>query len=44
MKKVVATIIATSAKNVASKNANSACTYFFYQPKEPKDLKKLRKF
>ena len=44
MKKFIGAIIATAAKSEAIKNANSACTYFFYQPKEPKDLKKLRKF
>lgn len=44
MKKAVANIIARAAKNEAIKNANSACAYFFYQPKVPKDLKKLRKY
>ena len=44
MKNVVATVIAKPAKNVAIKNANATCTLYFYQPKEPKKLKKLRKF
>lgn len=44
MKNVVATVIAKTAKNTAIKGANSACTLYFYQPKEPKKLKKLRKF
>ncbi|MBD5544812.1 MAG: cyclic lactone autoinducer peptide [Roseburia sp.] len=44
MKNIVATVIAKGAKNTAVKNANSACALYFYQPKEPKELKKLRKF
>lgn len=44
MKNLVATVVAKGAKRVAIENANSACTLFFYQPKEPKKLKKLRKF
>lgn len=44
MKNVVAAVIAKTAKNMAMKEANSVCTLYFYQPKEPKKLKKLRKF
>jgi cyclic lactone autoinducer peptide len=44
MKNVVATVIARIAKNTAIKGANSTCTLYFYQPREPKKLKKLRKF
>jgi cyclic lactone autoinducer peptide len=44
MKNVVATAIAKAARNTAVKRANSTCTLYFYQPKEPSGLKKLRKF
>ena len=32
------------AKKSAEKAANSACCFWAYQPKEPKAVKKLRKF
>lgn len=44
VKNVMATIIAKTAMFAAIKSANSTCTLYFYQPKEPKKLKKLRKF
>ncbi len=44
MKNVMAAVIAKTAKHTAVKGANSACTLYFYQPKEPKELKNLRKF
>lgn len=40
IKKVVAKI----AKKSASMEANTACPLWNYQPKEPIELKKLRKF
>jgi cyclic lactone autoinducer peptide len=43
-KNPVAVIIEKAAKSTAVKNANSACTLFFFQPKETKNIKKLRKF
>ncbi len=44
MKKVIAKTIAKVAKKTATKSANSTCLFYFYQPKEPKAVKKLRKF
>ena len=44
MKKAVAKTIAKAAKKTAAKSANSTCLFYFYQPKEPKAVKKLRKF
>ena len=38
------TLMATAAKSVASKGANSACYFFFHQPKMPEKVKGLRKF
>ncbi len=43
MKNMVAGLLAKSARKSAEKSANSSCTLFFYQPKEPKALKKLKK-
>lgn len=43
-KNFVANAVAKVAKDTAMKSANSACTLFFYQPKETKRIKKLRKF
>ncbi len=37
-------LMAKAAKCVASKGANSACYYFFHQPKMPEKVKGLRKF
>lgn len=37
-------LIAKTAKSVASKGANSACYFFFHQPKMPAKVKELRKF
>lgn len=36
MKKLVAAAVAKAAKSTAIKSANSACTLYYYQPKEPK--------
>lgn len=41
---IVAKTVAKVAKSTATKNANATCTLFFYQPKETKQIKKLRKF
>ena len=43
-KNFVADVVAKAAKNTAVKSANSTCTLYFYQPKETKQIKKLRKF
>lgn len=37
-------VVADVAKKAASIEANSTCVIWGYQPKEPKELKKLRKF
>lgn len=42
--KILAKAIANAAVKAAGIEANSTCKFFSYQPKEPKDLKKLRKF
>lgn len=44
MKNLVASVIAKSAKSSAVKSANSVCGLYFYQSKEPQNVKKLRKF
>lgn len=36
-------IIVKAAVKVAETQANSCCTWFFYQPKQPKALNKLKK-
>lgn len=36
--------IAAAAKMATTSNVNSACFFVIYQPKLPKDAKKLRKF
>lgn len=43
-KKGVGRVIAKIAKKSASVEANTACTLWGYQPKEPKQVKALRKF
>jgi hypothetical protein len=40
----MAKFLANIAKQIATKNVNSACTLFFYQPKLSEKIKKLRKF
>lgn len=37
-------MVVKAAYNAAEKNANSVCGFFFYQPKQPDAVKKLRKF
>lgn len=47
MKKIHRTMekmIVKVATKAAGIEANTACWFYSYQPKEPKDLKKLRKF
>ena len=47
MKKLTGTVkktIAFLAKKTASIEANTACPCIGYQPKEPQNVKKLRKF
>lgn len=47
MQKIKATVkksIAKMAKKAASMEANTACPLCNFQPKEPQDVKKLRKF
>ncbi len=41
---LVAKVIKMIAIKSASINANSACTLYFYQPKESDKIKQLRKF
>lgn len=36
--------IVAMAKKSASIDANTACAFLNYQPKEPQEVKKLRKF
>ena len=36
--------IRTAVLHTATKQANSVCAFFFYQPKLPEAVKKLRKF
>ena len=36
-------IIVKAAVKMAEVQANSCCIYFFYQPKQPKALNKLKK-
>ncbi len=43
-KKGVVWAIAQIAKKTASMEANTACPCWGYQPKEPKQVKALRKF
>ena len=42
--KVMKNVVRKIIYNVASKSANRVCTIFFYQPKMPEAVKKLRKF
>ena len=44
MKKIVDILVAKAAYEAAAKNVNQMCTYFFYQPRVPEKVKKLRKF
>ena len=44
MGKKVAVAVARVALNSVKRNANSVCTLYFYQPREPKDMRKYRKF
>ena len=37
-------VVARAAYGTAANNANSVCGFFFYQPKLPEKVKKLRKF
>lgn len=37
-------VIVGLAKKVAERDANTSCLFFGYQPKVPKEVKKLRKF
>jgi cyclic lactone autoinducer peptide len=41
---VLRKVIKTAALHSASKNANSVCAFFFYQPKLPEAVKRLRRF
>ncbi len=43
-KNFVAKKIAKMAMHTAVSSANTACTLYFYQPAETKQIKKLRKF
>ncbi len=36
--------VKSEANKAAVKNANSACGWWLYQPKQPESVKKLRKF
>lgn len=44
MKKKVLKSIAVIARKAAEGDVNSTCRLWAYQPKEPKAVKKLRKF
>lgn len=44
MKNFIGKVTAKIAYDTAEKNANSICTWVFYQPKLPEKVKKLRKF
>ena len=44
LKKTVKKAIANMAKKSASMEANTACPCMNFQPKEPQNIKKLRKF
>lgn len=37
-------VIARMAKKMAETEANTTCSFFSYQAKEPQEIKKLRKF
>jgi len=43
-KHFTARVLANIAKYTTTKNVNSACTLFFYQPNLSDKIKKLRKF
>lgn len=43
-KNIINKIAADLVYETAVKQANSSCTFFFYQPKLPEKVKKLRKF
>lgn len=42
--KIVKKAIKKVVYNAASRSANRGCTMFFYQPKVPEAVKKLRRF
>jgi len=44
VKKVVEQAVAAIAKKSAGMEANTACTFWGYQPKVPEEVKALRKF
>lgn len=44
IKIIVKKAVAQMAKKSASMEANTACPCMNYQPEEPQDVKKLRKF
>ena len=44
IKMIVKKSIAKMAKKAASVEANTTCPLYNFQPKEPQDVKKLRKF
>lgn len=41
-KKLLDKVVAKAAYQMAKKNVNSACFFYFYQPKIPDALKKLK--
>lgn len=41
---VLANALSTVASAMLSSAANSRCTFVYHQPKQPSELKKLRKF
>lgn len=44
IKKFMCKLVKSEANKAAVKNANSACGWWLYQPKQPESVKKLRKF
>lgn len=39
----LATIVASTARNVAKRSVNSACVFYYYEPKQPKELEQLKR-
>lgn len=44
IKKSAEKLVAQVAYKTAAQGANSSCSFFFFQPQVPEQVKKLRKF
>lgn len=44
IREITCRLVKSRAEKAAVKNANSTCEWWFYQPEQPKSVKKLRKF